>query len=74
MKCIKCKCEQEEWEDITKDVNIEIGITSTKETLGYLDESILICGMALGYEDTKAQVNSYRTPREEIDIFTRFYE
>ncbi len=45
-----------------------------KETLGYPDESILICGMALGYEDTKALVNSYRTPREEVDIFTRFFE
>lgn len=45
-----------------------------KETLAYPDESILICGMALGYGDTKAQVNSYRTPREEVDIFTRFFE
>lgn len=45
-----------------------------KETLGYPDESILVCGMALGYEDTKAPVNSYRTPREEVDIFTRFFE
>jgi nitroreductase len=45
-----------------------------KETLGYPDESILICGMALGYEDTKAKVNSYRTSREDVDIFTRFFE
>jgi nitroreductase len=45
-----------------------------KETLGYPDESILICGIALGYEDTKAEVNSYRTPREEVDTFTRFFE
>ena len=45
-----------------------------KETLGYPDENILICGMTLGYEDTKAQINNYRTPREEVDIFTRFFE
>ena len=44
-----------------------------KKTLGYPDESILICGMALGYEDTKAKVNSYRTPREEVGTFTRFF-
>jgi nitroreductase len=45
-----------------------------KEILGYPDESILICGMALGYEDTEARVNSYRTPREEVDTFTQFFE
>jgi hypothetical protein len=26
--------------------------------------------MALGYEDAEATVNSYRTPREEVDTFT----
>ncbi|HEB96511.1 MAG TPA: nitroreductase [Sedimenticola thiotaurini] len=45
-----------------------------KKTLGYPEESILICGMALGYEDTAALVNSYRTDREEVDTFTRFFE
>jgi nitroreductase len=45
-----------------------------KEILGYPDESILICGMALGYEDTEARVNSYRTPREDVDTFTQFFE
>lgn len=45
-----------------------------KETLGYPPDSILLCGMALGYEDTEAAVNSYRTPREEVDSFTRYFE
>ncbi len=45
-----------------------------KDTLGYDNDTILICGMALGYEDKEAPVNSYRTPREEIDVFTRFIE
>jgi len=45
-----------------------------KEILGYPEESILICGMALGYEDTEARVNSYRTPREDVDTFTQFFE
>ncbi|WP_455221100.1 nitroreductase [Kaarinaea lacus] len=45
-----------------------------KRELGYPDDSILLCGMALGYEDTSALVNSYRTPREEVDTFTQFFE
>jgi len=44
-----------------------------KETLGYADEVILICGMAVGYEDSYAPINAYRTPREEIDLFSRFF-
>lgn len=45
-----------------------------KEILGYSQETILLCGMALGYEDREALINSYRTPREEVDSFTRFFE
>ncbi len=44
-----------------------------KEALDYSPDTILICGMALGYEDTEAPVNNYRTPREEVEIFTRFF-
>jgi nitroreductase len=43
------------------------------ETLGYPSGTIVVCGMALGYEDPAALVNSYRTPREEISGFTRFF-
>lgn len=45
-----------------------------KDFLGYPQDSILICGMALGYEDTAARVNNYRTTREPVDTFTRFFE
>ena len=45
-----------------------------KETLGYPEDTIVICGMALGYEDTEALVNTYRTPREDISTFTRFFD
>ncbi|MGB3221536.1 MAG: nitroreductase [Desulforhopalus sp.] len=45
-----------------------------KDALGYSRETILICGMALGYEDKEAPVNNYRTPREEVETFTRFFE
>jgi nitroreductase len=44
-----------------------------KESLGYDQSNILLCGMALGYEDSTAAVNQYRTPREEVESFTRFF-
>jgi len=45
-----------------------------KQALGYPDDSTLICGMALGYEDAAAPVNSYRTGREPVTAFTRFFD
>jgi len=48
--------------------------TLIKEALGYSLDTILICGMALGYEDKDAPVNNYRTPREEVENFTKFFE
>lgn len=44
-----------------------------KQELGYPDDSILVCGIALGYEDEDALVNSYRTPRIEVSEFAKFY-
>jgi nitroreductase len=44
-----------------------------KTALGYPKEEILLCGMALGYEDKEALVNSYRTPREHVETFTRYF-
>jgi len=44
-----------------------------KAELNYPKDSILLCGMALGYEDKDALVNSYRTSRENIDSFTRYF-
>ena len=45
-----------------------------KTALDYPLESLLLCGMALGYEDKNALVNSYRTPREDVGSFTRYFE
>ncbi len=45
-----------------------------KSELGYAADSILLGGMALGYEDTEALVNSYRTPRLSVEAFTRFFK
>ncbi|MBW1636246.1 MAG: nitroreductase [Deltaproteobacteria bacterium] len=45
-----------------------------KEILGYDQEIVLVCGMAVGYEDKEADINKYRTPREDIDVFCQFFE
>tara|TARA_R110002050_G_scaffold269917_2_gene412647 strand:+ start:194120 stop:194785 length:666 start_codon:yes stop_codon:yes gene_type:complete len=45
-----------------------------KSELGCEDNRILLCGMALGYEDTHADVNSYRTSREEVESFTDYFD
>ncbi len=44
-----------------------------KRQLGYPDDLILIAGMALGYEDKGAVINSYRTERELPENFTRYF-
>jgi len=45
-----------------------------KQQLGYSNDQILLCGMALGYEDTQARVNSYRTSRIDTNSFTQFFK
>jgi len=45
-----------------------------KPALDFPQDSILLCGMSLGYEDTKALVNCYRTPRETVDNFTDYFQ
>lgn len=44
-----------------------------KPALDYPDDSLLVCGMALGYEDKEAIINSYRTPRIKLNAFTRYF-
>ncbi|AHJ14294.1 nitroreductase [Sulfurospirillum multivorans] len=44
-----------------------------KEELGTPENMLLLCGMALGYEDKEALINSYRTPRISLDSFVTFY-
>ncbi len=44
-----------------------------KETLNIPKNTILLCGMALGYEDTKAAINQYRTPRLKLETFVHFH-
>lgn len=48
--------------------------TIVKRKLGYSDNLSLLCGIAIGYEDKDALINSYRTPREEVVNFTKFFD
>lgn len=45
-----------------------------KPELGYDDNTVLLCGIALGYEKKDALINSYRTSRLNVDEFTKFFK
>lgn len=45
-----------------------------RDSLDYGDDQILLCGLALGYEDPTAPVNNYRTSRDAVSTFTRFFD
>ena len=45
-----------------------------KEHVGYSDEEILWCGIALGYEDPNHPVNSFRTEREKFESYAKILE
>ena len=45
-----------------------------KSILNIDDTKTLVCGMALGYEDDKAVINSFKTSRIAVEDFTSFYE
>lgn len=45
-----------------------------RKRLGIPDTEQVICGMALGYADPAAKVNTFRTDREPVDVFTTFVD
>ena len=46
-----------------------------RDSLGeHFSDKTLVCGMALGYGDDSDPVNQYRTEREAVDNFTKWYE
>ena len=45
-----------------------------RDALGLGEEKLMLCGTALGYEDTAHPVNNYRTARESVADFTRFVD
>lgn len=44
-----------------------------RAVLGRENDALLVAGIALGYADPAAPVNRYRTRREAVESFTRFY-
>ena len=36
-------------------------------------DKIVLCGMAIGYEDKTEVINSYRTPREDLSQIAKYY-
>ncbi len=45
-----------------------------RKKLGIPEIEQVICGMALGYPDPHAKVNTFRTEREPVDVFTTFVD
>ena len=46
--------------------------SAVKKQLGLGHDMVLLCGMALGYEDAEAPINRLRTEREAVEAFTTF--
>ncbi len=42
--------------------------------IGATDQEMLVCGMALGYADESALINTYSTPREAVGVFTKWID
>jgi len=47
--------------------------TIIKDCLGVSNDKALLCGMAVGFEDTAAAVHGYRPERLDVDDFTRWH-
>lgn len=45
-----------------------------RKELGIASDKILICGMAMGYADEDATINSFQSTRIGLDEFCRFYD
>ena len=56
-------CPQAAWNGFAKIILPHIGAG---------EEEMLVCGMALGYADPSALVNTFHTPRQSASQFTHF--
>jgi nitroreductase len=45
-----------------------------KKELNIAENKILLCGIALGYEDTNSPINGFKTDRVKLENFASFYE
>ena len=44
------------------------------EHVGAGPNEMVVCGMSLGYADPDAPVNTFHTPREPVEAFTRWMD
>jgi nitroreductase len=58
-------CPQAAWNGYAKIIQPHIGAG---------DDEMLVCGMALGYADETALVNTFRTPRVSVSEFTKWLD
>ena len=58
-------CLQEAWAELPKLV---------REHVNYHEDETLWCGIALGYEDETDPVNQFRTEREDLENFSKFFK
>ena len=58
-------CLQEAWAELPKLV---------REHVNYPEDETLWCGIALGYEDETDPVNQFRTEREDLENFSKFFK
>jgi nitroreductase len=58
-------CLQEAWAELPKLV---------REHVDYPEDETLWCGIALGYEDETDPVNQFRTEREDLENFSKFFK
>ena len=59
-------CPQAAWNSFHTVILDHLGLDAAQHTM--------VCGMALGYADTSALVNSFHTPREPVPGFTHWLE
>lgn len=58
-------CPQQAWNMFTKVILPHVGAS---------EQEMMVCGMALGYVDEAAIVNSFHTPRVPVEEFTRWID
>ena len=44
-----------------------------RQELPEFKDKLVLCGLAIGYEDKEHIINSYRTTRESIESFVNYY-
>jgi len=44
-----------------------------RQEFPHFKDKVVLCGMAIGYEDKAKAINSYRTPREDLSKIVKYF-